>query len=88
MASRCIVCKKELPEDSKLPICEYHKGVAVERVKQVGTAAAALGVGVLVERFINNESHDPSRGITGRTRRGEEGVSHGCDHHMPGARRG
>ena len=42
----------------------------------------------LVERFINNESHDPSCGITGRTRRGEEGVSHGCDHHMPGARRG
>lgn len=58
MASRCIVCKKELPEDSKLPVCEYHKGVAVERVKQVGTAAAAaLGVGVLlVERFINRNS--------------------------------
>lgn len=42
----------------------------------------------LLERFINNESHDPSCGITGRTRRREEGVSHGCDHHMPGARRG
>ena len=37
----------------------------------------------LVKRFINNESHDPSRGITGRTRRGGEGVPHGCDHHMP-----
>lgn len=47
MASRCIICKKELPEDSRLPICEYHKGVAVERVKQVGSGAAALGVGVL-----------------------------------------
>ena len=48
MAGRCIVCKKELPEDSKLPVCEYHKGVAVERAKQVGTGAAALGVGALV----------------------------------------
>ena len=46
MAARCIVCKKELPEGSKLPICEYHKGVAAEKAKQAGVGMAALGVGM------------------------------------------
>lgn len=35
MARKCIVCKKELPEGSKLPVCEYHKGVTVENAKKV-----------------------------------------------------
>lgn len=48
MAARCIVCKKELPEGSKLPICEYHKGVAAEKAKQAGVGMAALGIGALV----------------------------------------
>lgn len=62
----------------------YQAGVATTyKPRQMAAVVAAL-----VERFINNESHDPSCGITGRTRRREEGVSHGCDHHMPGARRG
>lgn len=48
MAARCIVCKKELPEGSKPPICEYHKGVAAEKAKLAGVGMAALGVGALV----------------------------------------
>lgn len=48
MANRCVICKKELPEGSKLPVCEYHKGIAVERIKQAGMSAAALGIGALV----------------------------------------
>lgn len=48
MARKCIVCKKELPEDSKLPVCEYHKGVAAEKAKQVVAGAGALAVGALV----------------------------------------
>ncbi len=48
MARKCIVCKKELPEGSKLPVCEYHKGVAAEKAKQVGVGAGALAVGALV----------------------------------------
>ena len=42
MASRCIVCKKELPEGSKLPVCEYHKGVAAENAKKSGMGALAV----------------------------------------------
>ncbi|WP_165044248.1 hypothetical protein [Adlercreutzia sp. ZJ138] len=49
MARKCIVCKKELSEDSKLPMCEYHKGVAAEKAKQVTVCAGALVVGTLVK---------------------------------------
>ena len=49
MARKCIVCKKELPEDSKLPVCEYHKGVAAEKAKQVGTGALAVGALVMAK---------------------------------------
>lgn len=48
MTRKCIVCKKELPEGSKLPVCEYHKGVAAEKAKQVGAGAGALAVSALV----------------------------------------
>ena len=43
MASRCIVCKKELPEGSKLPVCEYHKGVAAENAKKAGISVCGSG---------------------------------------------
>jgi len=46
MARKCIVCKKELPEGSKLPACEYHKGVAAENAKKAVTGAAAVAVTV------------------------------------------
>ena len=46
MARKCIVCKKELPEGSKLPVCEYHKGVAAENAKKAAGSAAAVVVAV------------------------------------------
>ena len=48
MARICMVCKKELPEGSRLPVCEYHKGVAKENAKKAaaGVAVAAVTVGV------------------------------------------
>lgn len=48
MAAKCIICKKELPEGSKLPVCEYHKGVAAERAKQAGLGVLAFGGGAVV----------------------------------------
>lgn len=48
MARKCIVCKKELPEGSKLPVCEYHKGVAAENAKKAVAGAAAVVVTVRV----------------------------------------
>lgn len=48
MASKCIICKKELPEGTKLPVCEYHKGVAAERAKQAGVGALAIGGTIVV----------------------------------------
>ena len=48
MARKCIVCKKELLEGSKLPVCEYHKGVAAENAEKAvaGVAAVVVMVGV------------------------------------------
>lgn len=48
MARKCIVCKKELPEGSKLPVCEYHKGVAAENAKKAVKVVAAVVVMVRV----------------------------------------
>lgn len=36
--SKCIICKKELPKGTKIPICEYHRAQAKEK------GAAAVGV--------------------------------------------
>lgn len=36
--SKCIICKKELPKGTKVPICEYHRAQAKEK------GAAAVGV--------------------------------------------
>lgn len=44
MARKCIVCKKELPEGSKLPVCEYHKGVAAENAKKAAAVVVAVGI--------------------------------------------
>lgn len=54
MPSKCIVCQKELPEGSKLPLCEFHKGVAIETAKKgAGVAGAiALTVGVAAKDAI------------------------------------
>ena len=34
--SRCVICKKELPEGTKVPVCEYH------RAQVLGTGALAV----------------------------------------------
>lgn len=36
--SKCVICKKELPKGTKIPICEYHRAQAKEK------GAAAVGV--------------------------------------------
>lgn len=50
---RCAVCKKELPAESKLPICDYHAGLAKEKAIGVGTTVAGFGIGayVLVKKY-------------------------------------
>ncbi len=45
---RCAICKKELPADSKLPICDYHAGLAREKALGIGTTLAGGGIGVYV----------------------------------------
>lgn len=43
--SKCVVCKKELPEGAKMPVCEYHR----VRAKEKGAAAVgALGAVALL----------------------------------------
>lgn len=41
-------CNKELPEGTKLPICDYHAGEAKELVGKVVTGAFAIGGTVLL----------------------------------------
>lgn len=48
MTRKCIVCKKELPEDSILPVCEYHKGIAAESAKRAAAGAVTLTAAVAV----------------------------------------
>lgn len=54
MVRRCIKCKKELPESSKLPVCEYHKGVIKDNAKKVvaGAVGTALTAGVAAREKI------------------------------------
>lgn len=33
---RCLICKCELPENSKLPICAYHRDKALDKSKKLG----------------------------------------------------
>lgn len=47
--SRCVVCKKELPEGTKVPVCEYHRAQAKEK----GAAAVGvLGTGALAVKAV------------------------------------
>lgn len=50
---RCAICKKELPADSKFPICDYHAGLAKEKAVGVGTTVTGIGIGayVLVKKY-------------------------------------
>lgn len=45
---RCAICKKELPVGSKLPICDYHAGLAKEKAVGMGTGVAGAGFGIYV----------------------------------------
>lgn len=33
---RCLICKCELPENSKLPICAYHRDKTLDKSKKLG----------------------------------------------------
>jgi hypothetical protein len=48
-----MICKKELPADSKLPICDYHAGLAREKAVGIGTTVTGVGIGayVLVKKY-------------------------------------
>ena len=48
MASKCMICKKPLPEGSKLHLCEFHKGLAKDNAKKAAGGAAAVAAGVAV----------------------------------------
>ncbi len=39
--SKCIICKKELPESIKAPICEYHRAQAKEKWVIVASGVAS-----------------------------------------------
>lgn len=43
MSRKCIICKKELSDDNKGFLCQYHKDLAKEKVKEGGQKAAAFG---------------------------------------------
>ena len=45
---KCMICRKELPADSKLPICDYHAGLAKEKAVGVGTTVVGTGFGIYV----------------------------------------
>lgn len=46
--SRCVICKKELPEGTKVPVCEYHRAQAKEK----GAAVEVLGTGALAVKAV------------------------------------
>ena len=50
---KCAICKKELPADSKLPICDYHAGLAQEKAAGIVTGVAGVGIGayVLIKKY-------------------------------------
>lgn len=43
MARRCLICKKELAEDNKGFLCQYHKDLAKEKINAGGQKALAYG---------------------------------------------
>jgi len=48
MSSKCIICKKPLPDGGKLPICEFHKGVAKDSAKKAVGGTVAVGAAIAV----------------------------------------
>ena len=42
MAKRCIICKKELAEDNKGFLCQYHKDKGAELAKKAGAGGVAV----------------------------------------------
>lgn len=45
---KCAICKKELPSDYKVPMCDYHRAKAKETV--AGTGAAVVGGVVFIKQ--------------------------------------
>lgn len=52
--SKCIICKKELPEGTKAPVCEYHRTQAKEKgvIAATGIATTAIAVVKLAPKVI------------------------------------
>lgn len=44
MTKKCAICKKELPDDYKVPFCDYHRNRAKERGAQVAAATTSVAV--------------------------------------------
>ncbi len=49
-------CDKELPEGTKLPVCDYHKDKAKDGFKWVGATTAAF-IGGLVIHFVQTSDN-------------------------------
>ena len=47
MSRKCIICKKELSDDNKGFLCQYHKDKAKEDAKKAGAAVAGAGLAVV-----------------------------------------
>ena len=54
MSKKCVIpgCGKELPSDTKVPVCEYHRAEAADKAKK-GVGAAA-GVAATAFVFVKN----------------------------------
>ena len=44
MANRCLICKKELSEDNKGFLCQYHMDLAKEKAKEGAQKVTMVGV--------------------------------------------
>lgn len=52
--NKCIICKKELPEGTKVPVCKHHCTQAKEKgaTGATGVATTAIAVAKLVPKAI------------------------------------
>lgn len=41
---KCMICHKELPEEARVPLCEYHLGWIQENGKKAAGAVASAAV--------------------------------------------
>ena len=57
----CMVfgCGKELPEGTKIPVCDHHRDKAKDKGK--GVAAAVVSVGVGLALYVLNTSNNPDK---------------------------